>query len=154
MNLLQLLEQDLIIMNFKHPYFDKGAIERLYRDYLKYGCLYIAFDFDNTIWDYDKYKGNYANIKEAVHWDIINLLKRAKNYGMKLILWTSCPTEYDEAIKNDLCKTWGISPDYLNWSPLSPGATKPHFNLLIDDRGGLESSINILTGLFDKIDNK
>ena len=44
--------------------------------------------------------------------------------------------------------------DYLNWSPLSPGATKPHFNLLIDDRGGLESSINILTGLFDKIDNK
>ena len=60
----------------------------------------------------------------------------------------------EEAIKNDLCKTWGISPDYLNWSPLSPGATKPHFNLLIDDRGGLESSINILTGLFDKIDNK
>lgn len=139
-------------MNFKHPYFNEGAIERLYRDYMKYGCLYIAFDFDNTIWDYDKYKNNYTNIKEAVNWDIVNILKKAKNHGMKLILWTSCPTQQDEIIKNDLCKAWGICPDYLNWSPLSLGAVKPHFNLLIDDRAGLESSVYILNEVLKRID--
>lgn len=139
--------------NFRHPYNNKGAIKRLYADYQKYNTLYIAFDFDNTIWDYDGYRNGYANIYDAVHWNIIEILKKCKKYGFKLILWTSCPTEEDEIIKNNLCKLWGVEPDYLNWSPLSPGATKPHFNLLIDDRAGLQSSIEILEGLFKKIES-
>lgn len=138
--------------NFNHPYNNKGSLDRLYADYQKYDTLYIAFDFDNTIWDYDKFKSNYANIYDAVHWNVVEVLKKAKKAGMKLILWTSCPTPEDEILKTNLCSVWGIKPDYINWSPLSPNAIKPHFNLLIDDRAGLESSIYVLMELIKKIE--
>ncbi len=138
----------------KHPYYTDGAYERLIAEYLKYDTLYIAFDFDNTIWDYDTYGNKYEDNHDAVHWNIVELLKEAKKAGMKLILWTSCPNKMDEITKNDLCRTWGIEPDYINWSPLSPGATKPHFNLLLDDRAGLESAVNILNRIFERIENK
>jgi len=141
-------------MNFNHPFFNKGAIEKLYTDYQKYGSLYIAFDFDNTIWDFKKYENNYEDNHDAVFWDIVNLLKKAKSHGMKLILWTSCPTKQDEIKKNDLCKIWGIEPDYLNWSPLSPGAIKPHFNHLLDDRAGLESAVYVLEEVIKLIENE
>ena len=131
----------------KHPYYTDGAYERLITEYLKYDTLYIAFDFDNTIWDYDTYKDKYEDNHNAVHWDIVELLKGAKKIGMKLILWTSCPDKESEDIKASLCTKWGIEPDYINWSPLSPGATKPHFNLLLDDRAGLEASVSMLSKL-------
>ena len=134
-----------------HPFFNDGAIEKLYSDWAKYGTLYIAFDFDNTIWNFRKYENNYEDNPEAVYWDIVNLLKEAKKLGMKLILWTSCPSRMDEITKNDLCRTWGIEPDYINWSPLSPGATKPHFNLLLDDRAGLESAVYVLEETIKRI---
>lgn len=136
-----------------HPFFNDGAIEKLYNDWTKYGTLFIAFDFDNTIWNFRKYENNYEDNPEAVYWDIVNLLKKAKKLGMKLILWTSCPNKMDEITKNDLCRAWGIEPDYINWSPLSPGATKPHFNLLLDDRAGLESAVYILNKLIERIEN-
>lgn len=139
--------------NFNYRCSNSGMIERLYKGYLKYGTLYIAFDFDNTIWDFDAYKTNYANIYDAVYWDIVDLLKRAKACGLKLILWTSCPKEEDEIIKTNLCKIWGIDPDYINWSPMSPGAVKPHFSLLLDDKAGLESSVYILEELLKLIEN-
>lgn len=130
-----------------HPYYTEGAFNRLLAEYLKYDTLYIAFDFDNTIWDYDTYKDKYEDNHDAVHWDIVELLKGCKKMGLKLILWTSCPDEESEKIKTDLCSAWGIEPDYINWSPLSPGTTKPHFNLLLDDRAGLESSVQMLSKL-------
>lgn len=141
-------------MNFNHPYNNQGSIERLYRDYLKYDTLYIAFDFDNTIWDFDNAKTNYSDNIEFAHKNVIDILKKCKKHGFKLILWTSCPKIEDEITKNDICKSWGIDPDYINWSPLSPGATKPHFSLLLDDRAGLESAMYILDELFKRIENK
>jgi len=135
----------------KHPYFNEGMIQKLYTDYQKYGTLYIAFDFDNTIWNFDTYKNNYTDNYYAVYWDIIDLLKSARECGLKLILWTSCPTDEDLEKKTELCGKWGIKPDYVNMSPLSPNAVKPHFNLLLDDKAGLESSIFILTKLIKLI---
>lgn len=131
----------------EHPYYTEGAFNRLLTEYLEYDTLYIGFDFDNTIWDYDNYGNNYEDNPNAVHWEIVNVLKACKQMGLKLCLWTSCPKKEDEIVKNDLCKAWGIEPDYLNWSPLSPGATKPHFNLLLDDRAGLESAVQMLCKL-------
>ena len=146
----------------KHPYYTYGAFSRLLAEYLKYDTLYIAFDFDNTIWDYDTYKDNYVYEyndidgyrnygKEyrtnAIHWDIVELLRGCKKIGLKLCLWTSCPKKEDEDSKVEICKQLGIEPDYINCSPLSPGATKPHFSLLLDDRAGLESAVNMLSKL-------
>lgn len=130
-----------------HPYYTDGAFNRLLAEYLKYDTLYIGFDFDNTIWDYDTYKDKYEDNHDAVHWEIVDILKLCKQIGLKLCLWTSCSKKEDEDIKAELCTKWGIEPDYINWSPLSPGATKPHFNLLLDDRAGLESCVQILNKL-------
>lgn len=134
-----------------HPYYTEGAFNRLMQEYLKYDTLYIGFDFDNTIWDYDNYGDNYEDNPDAVHWEIVELLKNCKKVGMKLCLWTSCQIKKDEIIKSHLCKEWGIEPDYINWSPLSPGATKPHFNLLLDDRAGLEDCMHMLSKLLTMI---
>lgn len=131
----------------EHPYYTEGAFDRLLAEYLKYDTLYIAFDFDNTIWDYDTYGDKYEDNYDAVCWEIVELLKGVKQAGLKLILWTSCPKKEDEDIKAELCTKWGIKPDYINYSPLSPGAVKPHFNLLLDDRAGLESAAQILSKL-------
>lgn len=128
----------------KHPYFNKGAIKRLYADYLKYGSLYIAFDFDNTVWDYDTWGNKYEYHEGTCHGQMVYLLQQAQMLGMKLILWTSCPTIEDQHKKVIICQRLGIMPDYVNCSPLSPGAVKPHFNLLLDDRAGLESAVEIL----------
>ena len=130
-----------------HPYNEQGQFNRLLEEYKKYDTIYIAFDFDNTIWKHDEYKNQYENNHNAVHWEIIDLLKKAKELGMKLCLWTSCYNDEEERKKADLCAVWGIDPDYINWSPLSPNAKKPHFNLLLDDRAGLESGYNILRKL-------
>ena len=35
-------------------------------------------------------------------------------------------------------------PDYINESPLLPGTKKPFFNILLDDRAGLESAYLVL----------
>jgi hypothetical protein len=134
--------------NFNHPYNTEGMFNRLMAEYLKYDTLYIGFDFDNTIWDYDKYKNAYdSSNTDAMHKEVVDTLKLAKQMGLKLCLWTSCPSEEEENLKVQVCKDWGIEPDYINWSPLSPGAKKPHFNLLLDDKAGLESAIQILCKL-------
>lgn len=130
-----------------HPYNEDGQLKRLVEEYKKYETIYIAFDFDNTIWKHDEYKNQYEDNHDAVHWDVVNMLKKARELGMKLCLWTSCYNDEEEQLKADLCKAWGIDPDYINWSPLSPKAKKPHFNLLLDDRAGLESGYNVLRRL-------
>lgn len=129
-----------------HPYNTEGLFNRLMREYLKYDTLYIGFDFDNTIWDYDTYKSNYdPKNTDAQLIEIVELLKLCKQAGMKLCLWTSCPSQEEEDKKVEVCKEWGIEPDYINCSPLSPGAKKPHFNALLDDKAGLESVYHVLS---------
>lgn len=131
-----------------HPYNTEGLFNRLMREYLEYDTLYIGFDFDNTIWDYDTYKSNYdPKNTDAQLTEIVELLKLCKQAGMKLCLWTSCPSQEEENKKVEVCKEWGIEPDYINCSPLSPGAKKPHFNALLDDKAGLESVYHVLSKL-------
>ena len=134
-----------------HPYNEAGSYARLLHDYKKYGSIFIGFDFDNTIWDHDNYGGFYKDNKNAVHWSVVNLLKECKELGMKLCLWTCCATDEEEKLKADICAKCGIDPDYINWSPLSPGAKKPHFSILLDDRAGLETSYSTLRKLVDTI---
>ena len=134
--------------NFNHTYTEEGFFERLMAEYLKYDTLYIGFDFDNTIWNYDKYHNAYDSSNTDARFDeVVELLKLCKQAGMKLCLWTSCWSDEEESLKADICKDWGIEVDYINCSPLSPGAKKPHFNVLLDDKSGLEEVYHILSKL-------
>jgi hypothetical protein len=43
------------------------------------------------------------------------------------------------------CKHFGINVKYINENKdVFPGSPKPYYNILLDDRAGLESSIKIL----------
>lgn len=53
---------------------------RLKQDYLAHKSLFVAFDYDNTVFDYHSQGINY----EA----IVELLRICKSYGFTLILFT------------------------------------------------------------------
>ena len=119
------------------------AYHRLLREYLKYGSLYIAFDFDHTVFDYDQTGDTFEHVEA--------LLKEAKEAGNTLILFTCREGDrLQEAI--DYCTQHGYQPDYVNENPeVSPNHTKPYYNVLLDDRAGLDSAYNVLyTVLKDK----
>lgn len=91
------------------PYLDNNlCVDRLVENWKQHGKIIIAFDFDNTIYDY--YGKNYTYSK------VIDLLKECKNMGCILILCTCCDESKFEFMRNE-CEKVGISIDYINESP-------------------------------------
>ena len=116
-------------------------VDKLYEIYKKHGSLYIGVDFDDTIRDFD----NGEIIRP-----VVEILKQATSLGMKICLYT-CREGADLAFAEDFCKKIGLKIDYVNYSPLSPGLRKPLFNILLDDKAGLVSSVRVLEDLIVKI---
>lgn len=121
---------------FIHPYCDDGCITRLIDEYCKYKSLVIGFDFDNTVFDYHNNGQCYAQV--------IDILKQCKDLGFTLCLYTLETREEWLEWKVKYCEHFGFKPDYINDSPILQGAKKPFFNLLLDDRAGLQSAFSIL----------
>lgn len=117
---------------------------RLRQDYLAHKSLFVAFDYDNTVFDYHSEGINY----EA----IVKLLKTCKSYGFTLILFTGNEGEKLDIIKQDLIER-DIPFDLINENPLMK-TRKPYYNILLDDRAGLKESYNNLKRLTDEIRNK
>lgn len=126
-------------MEFNHPFTYQRSLTRLIDEYNKHQKLVIGFDFDNTIFDVHSAGGDYSCV--------INLLREAKKQGFILCLYTAETREDWLEWKVKYCEHFGISPDYVNESPLLPGTTKPFFNLLLDDRAGLQEAYNLLNDL-------
>lgn len=129
-----------------HPYCDLGCIERLKKELDTHGKLVIGFDFDNTIFDVHNGGGNYK--------EVIDILQRCKKHGWILCLYTAELREDWLQWKVGFCKHFGIEPDYVNESPLLKETKKPFFNLLLDDRAGLQSAYIILKNVLDYADSK
>lgn len=127
-----MLKQDIQ----EHPFFNAGATGRLHDEYDKYGKLIIGFDFDNTIFDYHNCGGDFRSI--------ILLLQECKTLGFTLYLFTADSDPEKLKWKTDFCKHYGIEPEYINESPVLKENKKPYFNILLDDRAGLESAYCIL----------
>lgn len=121
----------------RDPYlsYDK-CYSRLRKELEKYKTLYIAFDFDNTVFDFH----NEGDIYPRVEY----ILKLAKKAGFKLILFTAedNPEKLEE--KALYCKSRLYGPDYINENPEVLKTKKPYYNLLLDDRAGLETAYNLL----------
>ena len=118
----------------------QNAYDRLLEEYKKYGKLVIAYDYDDTIFDFHK-KGNTYN-------DIINLLKRWKDKAVFICFTASKKERYSEIIKY-LTKN-EIPFDYLNEGVegLPNGNKKVYYNVLLDDRAGLCEVYNILNEFY------
>ena len=125
-----------------HPFNDNGAYERLLEDYKRYKTLVVGFDFDNTVFDYNNNGGDYT--------EVIELLKECKKLRFNLCLYTIVD-RIDWKYK--FCCQLGIKPDYVNESPvvIETGSVKPFFNILLDDRAGLESAYNTLRKVVDYV---
>ena len=117
---------------------------RLKQDYLAHKSLFVAFDYDNTVFDYHNQGINYN--------EIIEILKTCKSLGFTLILFTRNEGEKLEVIKQDL-KNRKIPFDLIYENPLMK-TRKPYYNILLDDRAGLKESYNNLKRLIDEIRNK
>ena len=109
-------------------------IFRLYMDYKKHDNLFIASDFDNTIFDYHGIGDTYPKIE--------HLLKFLKLNKFKLILFTA--QERQKLLSSiEYCKNRGYMPDYINTNPIM-NTSKPYYNILLDDRAGLNDAYKTL----------
>ena len=129
--------------NTQDPYLNNKLVEeRLYDEYYKYTSLLVAFDFDNTIFDYHRTGCEYP--------EVVNLLHKAKYLNCTLICYTGNPDE--ELVKEELDRL-NIKYDYYNTSPLMFGV-KPFANILLDDRAGLPSAFAALNNTLNKIEQE
>lgn len=114
------------------------CVNRLINDYHAHGSLIVAYDFDNTVFDYHGDGLDCSNV--------IDLLRKAKDKGHILVCYTA--NEDLEFVKSFI-KENNIPLDFINESPVKSGS-KIYYNILLDDRSGLESAFNQLEDFLNK----
>ena len=130
------------------PYLnDDMCIDRLVENWKLHNGIIIAFDFDNTIFDY--YDKGYRYDK------VITLLREYKDMGCTLILSTCCDESKFEFMENK-CIEVGIYIDYINESPpyIPFTGNKIYYNIMLDDRAGLSAAYKILYETKERIKNE
>jgi hypothetical protein len=117
---------------------DNNCSNRLLEEYKKYGTLIVAYDYDNTVFDYYNMGNTFNQIKE--------LLRECKKLRFHLVVFTSCTEDrFPEIIKylgdNDIpFDSINETPDFIPFK-----GRKVYYNILLDDRAGLKSSYDQLT---------
>ena len=131
---------------FNHSFNQQHCAERLLAEYKKYDELIVGIDFDNTI--------KPINPEHDCE-EIITLLQRcSQDPKIVLCLWSISTNKDEEKSKLDYCTKMGIKIDYVGSSPYQIGSgPKQFFNVLLDDRAGLESAYYNLKYVLDNANN-
>lgn len=118
---------------------------RLYNEYKQYKSLVIAYDFDNTVYDFHK-KGN-------TYFQVISLLQELHKLGCICICFTA--NENEKFIK-EYCLLYNIPLDKLNENPdfFKSNSKKIYYNAFLDDRAGLQQVYQELSLLIKIIQNE
>lgn len=109
------------------------CIDRLFNEWRRYGSLIVAYDYDNTVFDYhsrgDKFDG------------VVELLKACRSMGFHLTVFTSCNDDRFPEIKRHLASN-NIPFDAINETPdfIPYKGRKVYYNILLDDRAGLKEA--------------
>lgn len=117
---------------------DANVIARLVSEWKKYNRLVIAYDFDNTVYDYHNAGLTFDNVAQ--------LLMECKEFGAYLVVFTACAEQQYSDIAEYLTAT-RIPFDAVNEDPpFVPitGNKKIYYNILLDDRAGLSSAYRCL----------
>lgn len=127
----------------RDPYFsEERCVRRLLSWYKEHGNLIVGFDFDDTIYDYHKKGYKYTRV--------INLLRRCKTLGFKLVMTSVCKDMDEASRKIEMTRGMGIS------YPIGIGSMdvskKPYVNILLDDKAGLGQAYEILKCVVNKIE--
>jgi thiol-disulfide isomerase/thioredoxin len=131
-------------------YFEKNPesipyLDRLEKEWREHGKIIIAVDFDDTISPWGMKDFNFDRV--------IDLLIRAKETGAYIVIFSACSPERFGEI-TEYCKLKGLEIDSINENPipLPYGQHKKIYaNIFIDDRAGLNESLNILEFAMYKI---
>ena len=124
----------------------KYETQELLDVYKKHGTIVVGLDFDQTI--FPLHTNDYILERCKV---VEGLIIDVRPY-ITLCLWTVA-ADWSLKYKVKILEYMGIVPDYFNDSPIFPDPTvkKPIFNLLLDDKAGLNESIEILQEFFDNV---
>ena len=127
--------------------YNNYVVIRLIQEWEKYGRIIIAYDFDNTVFDYHGVGDTFPRV--------ISLLRRAKELGAYLILTTCCDDSEIPRIREYLERN-NIPCDIINDNaPFIPfKSRKIYYNLLLDDRAGLPSASDDLELAMDLIESR
>lgn len=115
-------------------------IDRLINEWNQHGKIVIAVDFDSTIYPWH----TIDNVSDRDR--TIDLLKKAHHTGAYIVVNTCSNIDRYKEIE-DYCKDKGLKIDGINTTPidLPYGKTgKIYANIYLDDRAGLNESLDIL----------
>ncbi len=120
-----------------------NSFNRLLAEYKAYGSLVVAYDFDNTVYDFHSKGLQFDNV--------IELLRKLKTINCYLIIFTG--NDDTEFIKT-YCHDHKIPYDAINENPpfFQSESRKIYYNVLLDDRAGLAQTYNELNQLISVVD--
>jgi len=118
---------------------------RLLAEWRKYGSIIVAYDFDDTVFDYHKRGDTYVRL--------VDLLRRAEKLGAFLIVFTGCSQEtilstVRPYLRNNQIPFQNINED----GPVKSESRKIYFNILLDDRAGLVSAFETLRNAVETLE--
>lgn len=120
----------------KDPYLNaENSFKRLLKEYLQYGKLIVAVDHDDTVYDFHEKGYQYTKV--------INLIKECKELSFYIVLFTGCRKDKWEEIEGWWLENIGFKPDSINKNPIElpfGNDGKIYYNILLDDRAGLDST--------------
>jgi FMN phosphatase YigB (HAD superfamily) len=123
----------------------QNSVNRLLEEYKQYGTIAVAFDFDDTVYDFHK-KGRTYDL-------VIELLRELKSINCYLICWTG---QTDLTFVESYLTENEIPYDAINENPPFYKSTsrKIYANAYLDDRAGLKQSFDELSALVKLIKNE
>lgn len=113
--------------------------ERLVKEWLEYGSIVLAVDFDDTIFHW-----RHRTEKECK--ETLDLVKWCKVIGAYIMVHTCSDNDRHEEI-TEYCKSNGLHIDSINKNPIDmPYGTegKPYYNWQLCDRSGLSYAQEVL----------
>jgi len=116
----------------------ENSLARIVDEYQKYKTLVIAFDFDDTVYDFHK--------KGRLYTEVVNLLRELKEINCYLICWTG---QDDLGFVKEYLLENNIPFDGINENPPFHISTskKVYANVYLDDRAGLKQVFEELNQL-------
>lgn len=120
-----------------HYLFEQNASIRLLKEWKKHGKIIIAYDYDDTVFDFHNKGHSHAGVQ--------SLLRQCKEVGAYFIVWTGAKEDrYPEIIKHLIKQELPFDKINENMEFADFTGRKIFANIYLDDRGGLSSAYKVL----------
>lgn len=122
---------------------DKILFTKIVTAYDTHESLIVGVDFDDTVFPFNKTEENIERCQKVVR----TLLELKSVLGVDLIICLySVADEQSLVYKEHIMECYGLKPQFINEGPMDKkwNSKKPFFNILLDDKAGLDSALETL----------